>query len=102
MTNKHPQNHESEIVHFSEKVDQDTQKMIVRFQFIYSSLGLLLGLTCMIFGSILFLRGVTGSTDFSSKILGAENKITEAAPGGLLFLTGLSIVYVTRFSVKTK
>ncbi len=75
---------------------------VVRYQFLYSMSGLLLGLVCIIGGIILFLRGVTGSTSWTAKVLGLESNITDAAPGAVLFIVGLFLVFVTRFVIKAK
>ncbi len=72
------------------------------FQLIYSIAGLVLGLVCIIGGIILFLRGITGSTSWTAKIIGAESKVSDAAPGAILFIVGLFIVFVTRYIVKVK
>ena len=70
------------------------------FQFIYSVGGLVLGLACTLGGIVLFLHGVTGSTNWSAKILGANTTVSDAAPGVILFLVGLLIVFITRFVIK--
>ena len=70
------------------------------YQLIYSLCGLVLGLVCVIGGIILFLRGITGATSWTAKILGAESKLSDAAPGVMLFIVGLFIVFVTRFKFK--
>jgi hypothetical protein len=80
------------------KVWQD----VIRYQFLYSLAGLGLGLVCIIGGVILFLRGVTGSTSWTAKVLGLESNITDAAPGVVLFVVGLFLVFVTRFVIKTE
>lgn len=70
------------------------------YQLIYSLAGLILGLACVIGGIILFLNGVTGSTNWTAKFIGAESNISDAAPGVVLFIVGLFIVWVTRFNAK--
>ncbi len=72
------------------------------FQFVYSSLGLLLGLACIVGGIILFLHGVTGSTSWTAKFIGAESNVSDAPPGVVLFIVGLFVVWITRFSVKVR
>ena len=69
------------------------------YQFIYSMAGLVLGLTCIIGGIVLFLHGVTGSTSWTAKILGAESKISDAAPGAILFIVGIFLVFITKYEV---
>jgi hypothetical protein len=71
------------------------------FQFIYSVLGLVFGFACIICGVVLFLHGVAGSSSWTMKILGSKSQISDAAPGAILFLVGLFIVYVTRFGVRS-
>ena len=74
----------------------------VRSQLIYSLAGLVLGLACVVGGIILFLYGITGSTTWAAKLVGAESNITDAAPGAVLFIVGLFVVWITRFDVKVR
>lgn len=74
---------------------------VVLYQLIYSLSGLALGLSCVIGGIVLFLHGVTGATSWTAKFIGAESQITDAAPGAVLFIVGLFVVWVTRFRVAT-
>ena len=69
---------------------------------VYSLVALVLGLACVIGGVVLFIHGVTGSTSWTAKILGAESHLNDAAPGTVLFIVGLFIVWITRYSVKLK
>ena len=82
--------------------DPDAWKRISLFQLIYSLCGLILGLVCIIGGIILFLHGITGSTSWTAKLLGAESEISDAAPGAVLFIVGLFVVLVTRFTAKAR
>jgi len=82
--------------------DPQTFQHLGSYNFIYAVLGLVLGLVCIIGGIVLFLNGVAGSTSWTAKILGAESNISDAAPGVVLFIVGLFVVYVTRFDVKVK
>jgi hypothetical protein len=72
------------------------------FQLIYSLGGLILGLACIIGGIVLFLHGVTGSTSWTTEIIGLESELSDAAPGTVLFIVGLFLVFVTRYVVKTR
>lgn len=72
------------------------------FQLIYSLTGLLLGLVSIIGGMILFLNGVSGSTRWIAKFVGGESTISDAAPGAVLFIVGLFIVWITKFNLKVK
>ena len=71
-------------------------------QLIYSITGLVLGLVCVIGGIVLFLNGVVGSTNWTANFLGVESNISDAAPGAILFLVGLFIVFVTRYVIKIR
>jgi len=74
----------------------------VILQFIYSLLGLVLGLACVAGGMLLFLYGIAGKTSWVAKVIGLESTITDAAPGAILFVVGLFFVLITRFSVKRR
>ena len=82
--------------------DKEFWKQASLYQFIYSLCGLLLGLACVIGGIVLFLHGVAGSTSWTAKIIGTESKVTDAAPGAVLFIVGLFVVWITRFDVSVK
>ncbi len=83
-------------------VDPASYQRFSLYQFIYSLSGLVLGLICVIGGIVLFLNGVIGSTSWTAKMLGAESKISDAAPGAVLFIVGLFVVVITRFNIKVK
>ena len=82
--------------------DQSSYQRFSLYQLIYSLSGLVLGLVCVLGGIVLFLNGVVGSTSWTAKMLGAESNVSDAAPGAVLFIVGLFIVFVTRFSIKVK
>jgi hypothetical protein len=83
-------------------MNAELAKAIVRHQLIYSLSGLTLGLACVVGGLILTLYGVTGSAGWTAKVLGLESKLSDAAPGVVLFIVGLFVVWATRFSVKSR
>ena len=80
-------------------IDVNVGKQIARYQLIYSLSGLILGLACVGGGLVLSLRGITGSASWTGKVLGLESVLSDAAPGVVLFILGLFVVYVTRFSI---
>ena len=86
---------------FSQK-HPDHVAILSKHQLIYSILGLLIGLFCILGGIALFLNGVVGSTSWTAKILGAESQISDVAPGGILFIVGLFIIITTRYVLKIK
>lgn len=78
----------------------ETQAILAKYQFMYSVTGLLLGLAAIIGGIYLFVQGVSGASDWYIKLIGAESKIVQAAPGAILFIVGLFMVFVTRYKFK--
>ncbi len=82
--------------------DPSLWKQAVQQQYRYSMAGLILGLVCVVGGIVLFLHGVGGSTSWTAKILGLESKLSDAAPGAVLFVVGLFVVWVTKFDVKAQ
>ena len=81
-------------------IDKDTpvelQRELAKQEYGYARLGLVLGLICMLGGIALFVNGIAGSSSWTAKTLGAESKITDTAPGGLLFFAGIAVVWITR------
>jgi len=75
-------------------------KRALRYQFIYSLVGLVMGVASMLIGMVLFLHGVAGHSSWSATILGSGSQLNDAAPGTVLFVIGLFVVVVTRFKVK--
>ena len=80
----------------------ETSLKIAKYQFIYSLSGLIVGISCIIGGFILAIRGIQGKIDWVTKILGSESKIFDASPGAIMLVVGLFIIYITRFFVKYK
>ncbi len=82
--------------------DSKIWKRISVFEFIYSLAGLIVGLICIIGGIVLFLHHVTGSISWAASIMGGESEISDAAPGAILFLVGLFVVFITRFKARAQ
>lgn len=80
----------------------DVVTELSKHQLLYSIAGLILGTVCMLGGIVLFLNGVTGSTSWTAKFLGAESQLSDAAPGAVLFIVGLFIVLITKYVFKVK
>ncbi|HEX9000127.1 MAG TPA: hypothetical protein VGB07_09540 [Blastocatellia bacterium] len=74
----------------------------IKGEYSYGKLGLVLGLSSIIGGIVLGLNGVAGSTSWTAKLLGLESKINDAAPGVVLFIVGLFMVWATKPRVKMK
>ena len=72
----------------------------IKGEYSYGKLGLILGLSSIVGGIILGLNGVAGSTSWTASLLGLESKINDAAPGVVLFIVGLFMVWATKPKVK--
>src|SRR5207237_9467445 len=75
---------------------------LARLQLSYSLAGLVFGLTCILGGIGLFLHGVVGSSSWVGNFIGVQSKLSDAAPGTVLFVVGLAVVWLTRFSVRVR
>lgn len=80
-------------------MDSNLHKFGMVLKFIYSMFGLFLGLATIVGGILLFLNGVTGATSWTAELLGFKTNINDAAPGSVLFIVGIFLVLITRFSV---
>jgi hypothetical protein len=103
MTSPPNKNNRAFVVNGSQvnkSTDLTTQATLAKYQFLYSLAGLVLGLASIIGGIYLFIQGVNGATDWSLKLLGSESNIVQAAPGAILFVVGLFMVFVTRYKYK--
>ena len=73
-----------------------------RQQLVYSLTGLCVSVICIVGGVMLFAFGTIGSSTWVANVLGAESKITDAAPGAVLFVAGVLLAVVTRYAFKIK
>ena len=71
-------------------------------QLIYSLAGLLFGLACIVGGILLFFHGVSGSSSWVGEVIGVKSNLSDAAPGTVLFVVGLAVVWLTRFAVRVR
>lgn len=78
----------------------ETVEVLSKHHLIYSMAGLGLGLACVVGGIVLFMNGIVGSTSWTARFLGAESTINDAAPGAVLFIVGLFMVFITRYVFK--
>jgi hypothetical protein len=75
-------------------------KTAILGEYIYASIALILGLSAIIGGSVLCLYGVTGHTSLTASLLGLSTNLNDAAPGVVLFVVGLFMIWATRPKVK--
>ena len=83
-------------------LNTSTMLRAVQLQFYYSMAGLVLGLLCIIGGIVLFVLGINGSITWITKLSEVESSLYDAAPGAVLFIVGVLVVWITRFIVKHK
>jgi len=86
----------------SSKTDPEVQRELARNEYAHGMTGLIIGGLCVLLGAILCLAGVVGSTSWMAKAAGLESKISDAAPGVILFIVGILIVFITRPVIKHK
>ena len=75
---------------------------LATLQLIYSLSGLIFGLACVVGGIVLFFHGVAGSSSWVGEFIGVKSKLSDAAPGTILFVVGLVVVWLTRFAVRVR
>jgi len=75
---------------------------LATLQLVYSLAGLVLGLACVIGGILLFFHGVAGTSSWVGEVIGVKSKLSDAAPGTVLFVVGLAVVFLTRFTVRVR
>jgi hypothetical protein len=71
-------------------------ELALKFRFAFAIVGLALGLVCIVGGIILTLSGAVGHTTWTTSILGFSSKLNDAAPGVLLFVVGIAVIFLTR------
>ncbi len=74
----------------------DVVRESIRKEYRYGALGLVLGLVTIIGGVILGLNGIAGSSSWTAKLFGFESQLNDAAPGVILFVVGVFLVWATR------
>ncbi|SRR6266542_4182427 len=74
----------------------------VKREYLYAMLGLILGVLAIIGGIVLGLNGVAGSTSWTASVLGLSSQVNDAAPGVVLFIIGLFMVWVTKPKVRMR
>ena len=85
-----------------EAIDKENLKHIADLQFKYSVVGLILWMASIILGCILLYVGITGESSFAANAVGMKTELNDAAPGTVLLIIGLLIIYVTRFNYSVR
>jgi hypothetical protein len=77
-------------------------RTVARQQLKYSMAGLWVGIVFAMLGAVLLILGVGGRVSWTMEFLGASSKVGDAAPGVVLMIAGFWMVFVTRYSVRSK
>ena len=80
----------------------EAQKDMVKAESENAKGGRLVGLLILALGVLLAVVGVTGVTDLSAEGSGMKVVLKNAAPGALLMLIGLAVIWRTNLSIKHK
>jgi hypothetical protein len=72
------------------------------FKFIYSLLGLGVGLGCIMAGIELAVAGAAGQTSWTASLVGFKTELHDASPGVVAFVVGVAVVWITRFKFKSQ
>ncbi len=80
----------------------ETMRTVSRHQLIYSMTGLAVAVVLTLLGCLLFLAGITDDTQWTVNTLGLESELNDAAPGAVLFVAGLVIGVITRYSFQVR
>ena len=84
-------------------IDKNFWKSALNYQFIYSIVGLVLGLARVLTSAVLFIHGVTANAkSWTASFRGAKTSMSDVPAGAILFVVGLVVVYITRFVVKSQ
>jgi hypothetical protein len=81
--------------------DPNTWKMANKYQFLYSMVGLGVGLLSVFGGIILFILGIGGNIKWVIDVQGFNSQLINAAPGALLFIVGMIVIWITRLDIYT-
>jgi hypothetical protein len=79
----------------------DQKEKAIRFQSIYSGLGLALGGLVILAGLVLIFLGISGSVEIGFQGGGTKGHIATGSLGVVVALFGLGIIYLTRYIVKS-
>ena len=86
----------------AETFTAEVAKWVVWLHAIYSIAGLVLGLAFALLGVVLLLHGVAGTAGWVVQVLGLKSSLSDAAPGVVLAVIGVVVVFVTRFDIRVQ
>jgi uncharacterized protein YjeT (DUF2065 family) len=100
MPNKHIE--EVELPRGTVEKDPKLAKQLAKAEERKSTIGLVVGLICIVAGVIIIYAGVEGSIDWTFKAVGLESKLAKASPGVVLAVVGAIIIWITKFRYVVK
>jgi hypothetical protein len=68
----------------------------LRFRFLYSLTGLILGCAISLTGLVLVFHGLNASSPWLGDLFGSPQALSDIGPGIVLFLFGIVLVFITR------
>jgi uncharacterized protein YjeT (DUF2065 family) len=97
-----PPRPETEEVELDQRLDPDVQKQLIKTEADNARTGRMVGLLVILVGVILTIAGATGAVDLKLSGMGLNAQVVNAAPGIVLALIGLVIVWRTNLKVTAK
>src|SRR4051794_26822687 len=73
----------------------ELHRLGLKLKFAYSIVGLIVGLACILVGLLLGVYGVAGHTSWTASVLGLSTNLSDAAPGVVVFVVGIFVVFLT-------
>ncbi len=79
--------------------DKKMWSKAIFYHFVYSMIGMIIGILSLISGVYLFYIGITQGSEWEFNILGIKSTMSNAMPGTILFLIGFLIIRVSRYNI---
>ena len=89
-------------IDISGSVPPDIQRDLIRQQYVVSMAAMTLGAIAIVCGAALTWLGLEGTIQWSFSAFGVKSKLADAGPGALLFVVGVLIIALNRFSVRIR
>jgi hypothetical protein len=96
------QTKQTEEVEFGPRLDPEVQKQIVKAEAENARSGRMVGLLVILVGVILTIAGATGAVDLKLSGMGMSAQVVNAAPGVVVALIGLFIVWRTNLKITAR
>ena len=97
-----PPQFQTEEVELDHRLDPDVQKQLIKTEADNARKGRMWGIFVIVLGVILTIVGATGAVDLKLSGMGLSAQVANAAPGVVLALIGLVIVWRTNLKVTAK